>query len=83
MPLRSDAMAITSIRCPVLGAHVTRVTDLEGNVTKVVCAEYEAPAGTCRLKKGVLEGGPLAQLLERVSEEALDTRSLACTLTES
>ena len=73
-------MAMTSIRCPVLGAHVTRVTDLEGTVTRIICAEYEESTGTCRLKKTALEGGPLGQLLERMSEETLDTRSTLCML---
>jgi len=73
-------MAMTSIRCPVLGAHVTRVTDFEGNVTRIICAEYEESTGTCRLKKTALEGGPLAQLLERMSEETLNTRSTLCML---
>jgi len=27
---------MSSIWCPVLGAHVTRVTDLEGNVTRII-----------------------------------------------
>ena len=73
-------MPLTSIRCPVLGAHVTRVTDLEDSVTRIICAEYEESSGTCRLKKAALEGGPLAQLLERVSEDTLDTRSTLCVL---
>lgn len=73
-------MAMTSIRCPVLGAHVTRVTDLEGNVTRIICGEYEESTGTCRLKKTALEGGPLAQLLERMSEDTLNTRSTLCVL---
>ena len=73
-------MAMASIRCPVLGAHVTRVTDLEGNVTRIICAEYEESTGTCRLKKTALEGGPLAQLLERMSEDTLNTRSTLCDL---
>ena len=73
-------MAMTSIRCPVLGAHVTRVTDLEGTVTRIICAEYEESTRTCRLKKTALESGPLGQLLERMSEETLDTRSPLCVL---
>lgn len=73
-------MAMTSIRCPVLGAHITRVTDLEGNVTKIICAEYDESTGTCGLKKTALEGGPLAQLLERMSEDTLDTRSTRCEM---
>ena len=73
-------MAISSVRCPVLNAHVARVTDLEGNVTRIICAEYDAADGSCRLKNATREGGPLAQLLERTSEHALDTRSTACVL---
>ena len=73
-------MAIRSIRCPVLGAHVTQVTDLEGAVTRIICAEYNASDGTCRLKKSVGDSGPLAQLLERVSEGTLDTRGTRCLL---
>lgn len=73
-------MAITSVRCPVLDAHVTRVTDLEGNVTRIICPEYEPLSGACRLKKTSLEGGPLAQLLERMSEDGLDTRGTLCVL---
>ena len=71
---------MSSIRCPVLGAHVTQVTDLEGNITRIICAEYHASDGTCRLKKSAREGGPLAQLLERVSEDTRDTRSTVCVL---
>lgn len=69
-----------STRCPVLGAHVMRVTDLEGNVTRIICTEYDSADGSCRLRKSVSEGGPLAQLLERVSEDTLDTRSVVCLL---
>jgi hypothetical protein len=73
-------MAIRSVHCPVLGAHVTQVTDLEGAVTRIICTEYEASDGTCRLKTSAREGGPLGQLLERVSENTLDTRSPRCVL---
>lgn len=72
-------MSMTSIWCPVLGADVTCVSDLEGHVTRVICAEYEE-AGTCRLKKTAQEGGPLSQLLERTSRHSMDTRSLVCVL---
>ena len=76
-------MAIRSIRCPVLGARVTEVTDLEGNVTKIICAEYEASDGTCRLKKSTRDGGPLTQLLDRMSENTLSTRSTSCILSNA
>ena len=73
-------MAMTSIRCPVLGAHITRLTDFEGHVNRIICAEYQESTGTCRLKRTALEGGPLAQLLERLSEETLNTRSTVCVM---
>lgn len=72
-------MAITSVHCPVLGSHVTRVTDLEGQATQVICPELE-PSGLCRLKRQSQQGGPLSQLLERVSEGTLQTRDLHCIL---
>ena len=71
-------MTITSIRCPVLGARVICLTDLEATVTRIICAKYNTSTGSCRLKRTALEGGPLAQLLERMSEDALDTRSTLC-----
>jgi hypothetical protein len=73
-------MAMTSVWCPVLGGHVTQVTDLEGNIIRVICAEYEESNGSCRRKLSAREGGPLAQLLERLSEGGLDTRSTTCVL---
>ena len=73
-------MAIESVRCPVLSAHVTRVTNLEGELVRIICAEYEEHAGTCRLKKSARQGGPLSQLLERVSEKALASKSVRCDL---
>jgi len=73
-------MAIRSIHCPVLGAHVTQVTDLEGTVTRIICTEYEESDSTCRMKTAARESGPLGQLLERVSEDTLDTRSPRCVL---
>ncbi len=72
-------MAIKSVRCPVLGAHVRQVTDFEGAVTRVICAEYEL-AGTCRLKRAALDQGPLTQLIERAAEESLDTHDTKCVL---
>ena len=73
-------MAIVYVRCPVLGASVTRVTDLEGEVTALICPEFEEPTGICRLKKNARQGGPLSQLIERVSEDTLGTRTTRCNL---
>ena len=73
-------MTISSVRCPVLGTNVTRVTDLEGQTTKVICAEYDESTGTCRLKKNTSQGGLLSQFVERVSENTLASKSTRCGL---
>lgn len=73
-------MAIETIRCPVLGTPVTRVTDYEGNVVKVICGEYDSGTRSCRAKIGTRAGGPLSQLLVRVAEHTLDTPGTACVL---
>ena len=44
-------MAMSSVRCPVLGAHVTQVMDFEGNVTKIICGEYEALTGGLQIEE--------------------------------
>lgn len=73
-------MTIESVRCPVLDAHVTREVDLEGTPVRVFCPEYDDRTGACRLKSRSQGAGPLAQLLDRVAEETLTSRSLACNL---
>jgi hypothetical protein len=75
-------MVITTIRCPVLGTRVTRLTDLEGRVSDVLCPEYESSSGDCRLKVAARGSGPLAQLVERASADALGTDSRRCLLAE-
>jgi hypothetical protein len=72
-------MAITVTACHVLGTSVTRVTDFEGNVERVICPYYE-PDRTCTLRTDALRGGPLAQLLERVAEDTLESRGRRCEL---
>jgi hypothetical protein len=73
-------MAITSAWCSVLQASIPRLTTLEGEVSTVVCPEFEPVTRTCRLKKAVGRGGPLSQLLERVSEQALRSPAPRCNL---
>jgi hypothetical protein len=71
-------MPIISTRCPVLHASVGYLTDLEGTVTQVFCPEYDPASRSCRLKRSVAAGGPLSQLLERLSEGTLDRRDYRC-----
>jgi hypothetical protein len=56
------------------------VDDFEGAIERVICPEYDAQGGSCRLKAQAFSGGPLSQLVERVSEETLDSRSNRCVL---
>jgi hypothetical protein len=73
-------MPITSVHCHVFGANVTRVTDIEGTVTRLICPAFEKPTGLCRIRRDAMTGGPLSQLLERVAEDTLDVRSTRCDL---
>ena len=56
------------------------MTDLEGTVTQIVCAQYDSVTGVCRLKHDALAGGPLSQLLERVAEGTLASHGMRCEL---
>ena len=73
-------MGITTVRCHVLGANVTRVLDFEGTVTRVICPEYQAPEGLCRRRSAAAQAGPLARLLERREEETLAEHGVMCVL---
>ena len=73
-------MAIKSVWCHVLGAKVTRITDLGGAVTRIICPEYDDAKGVCRLSRDAVQGGPLARLLERVEENTLESRSFRCDM---
>jgi hypothetical protein len=71
-------MSLQSIWCPISRSHISRVTNLEGEVTTVICPDYEAATGLCRRRTAVLKDGPLGQLLERVSEETLGDPTTRC-----
>jgi hypothetical protein len=71
-------MAITTKWCSVLQATVTKVTTFEGEVTTLICPEFEPVTKSCRLKKMTALSGPLSQLLERVSEETLTNVAPRC-----
>lgn len=73
-------MPLIAVSCPVAHAVVTRVTDFEGATIRMICPEYEEPTGICRLKQRAREGGPLSQLLERLSEQTLDESTTRCTV---
>ena len=73
-------MAITSVFCRVAHGLVTRVTDLEGEISRVICPEYEGPTGVCQLKKRALEDAPLSRFLGRFDADMLDRRTTRCDL---
>jgi hypothetical protein len=73
-------MGTKTIWCPVLQIHVTCITDLEDRVVRVICYEYEEATGTCRMKREVTKGGPLSQLVSRVSCSSVTPRTLGCAI---
>ena len=66
-------MGLESVWCTVGQKHVSRTTDLEGAVTTVICDDYDPITGACRHRAEIRNNGPLARLLERVSENTLET----------
>ena len=73
-------MAFTPVWCPVLQAHVTCVTDLEGTIVKVVCIERDERTHACRLKQAASQVGPLSKLLVRAAEHTFADRTVICVL---
>ena len=73
-------MAISLTWCHALSARVTRVTDLEGNIERVVCPYYDNASRACSLRADAASEGPLAQFLERVADDALANRGMRCVL---
>ena len=71
-------MALTSRFCPVLGARVTVVTDLEANVMEVICRDHERESDACRLKTRASSGGRLSELLVRAAQGRFTDRTTRC-----
>jgi hypothetical protein len=75
---RGCGMAIRTVHCHVLQSNISVVTDLEGNVTRVICPVYDDATSSCGLKRSASSGGPLSTLLARVSEDTLANRTVHC-----
>ena len=71
-------MALESVWCAVGQRHVLRTIDLEGAVTSVICPDYDPATGVCRHRAETRNNGPLARLLERVSDKTLDDATAQC-----
>jgi len=71
-------MPASAVRCLVLGAHVARITDFEGEPVTIICPEYEESSGACRLKMNALDEGPLLRVLERAKGSTLGGRETRC-----
>jgi hypothetical protein len=71
-------MAIRTIHCHVLQSTISVVTDLEDQVTRVICPEYDSTTSACRLKQRASTGGALSTFVARVSEDTLDSRTVRC-----
>ena len=73
-------MTITSVWCSVRQATVSRRMTFEGDVSTVICPEFDPATRTCRLKKAANPEGPLSQLIARVSEGTLADSAPRCNL---
>jgi hypothetical protein len=73
-------MNLETIWCPLSGARVGTITDMEGAVTRVICQDYHAEARTCARRASAMEGGPLAQFLDRVDQQTLADATTRCVI---
>ena len=73
-------MSLETIWCPVSGARVGIITNMEGAVTSVICQDYDAEARICGRRATAMEGGPLAQFLDRVAQQTLADATTRCII---
>jgi hypothetical protein len=73
-------VTISSVWCSVQQATVSRMMTFEGEVSTVICPEFDPLTKTCRLKKAASLGGPLSKLMARVSEGSLAETAPRCNL---
>ena len=73
-------MTFTSTWCSVQQATVSRMMTFEGDVSTVICHEFDPVTRACRLKKAASLEGPLSQLIARVSEGTLADPAPRCHL---
>jgi hypothetical protein len=69
-------MSASTVYCHVLSGNVTVVTDLDGNVTNVVCPEFYRITHACQKKRG--DSGFFANVLKVVVDKATDSRVHYC-----
>jgi hypothetical protein len=74
-------MSASSVHCYVLGGDVSVISDLNGNVTNVVCPEFVRITHGC-LKKNRESSGFIAVVLKKVSDQAIGTRGSYCEFAE-
>ncbi len=73
-------MSASSVHCYVLGGDVSVVSDLQGNVTNVVCPEFARLTHGC-LKKN-RESGLIGLVVRKTLDQAVGTRSAYCEFAE-
>lgn len=70
-------MASNSHYCHVLEDQITIISDIHGNVTKIVCPEINRVTNTCMKKYG--SSVPLITTIpKRLMDEMTGTRTLYC-----
>lgn len=73
-------MSTSTVHCHILGGNVSVVSDLNGNVTNVICPEFLRINHMCMIKMREAEGvaGGLGAILDRLA----GTRTVFCEFTE-
>ena len=66
-------MSANSIYCHILGANVSVVSSLNGEVTNVICPQFSRMTHGCLLKFNEA-GGSLGYAARRAADQLVDTR---------
>jgi hypothetical protein len=73
-------MSTNTVYCYVLKGNVTVVSDLNGNVTNVICPKFVRVSHGCLIKSG--ESGFISGTLKKVADNLLGTKANSCEFTD-
>ena len=69
-------MSANSVYCHILGGTVTVITNINGEVTNVVCPKFYRTTHSCSKKQK--DTGFVGGIIKRIADKALDTRTSYC-----
>lgn len=69
-------MTASTVFCYVLEGNITVVTNINGEITNIVCPHFYRLTHGCNLKNQ--DSGFIERVLKKMTDQALNTRSIYC-----